>query len=157
MHHAGAGARSWAGHDEGLAAQPDGAYWLRIRYSRSDGRVLLRVHLLTLDRARPRIADAADWPDPFEPRPHDGRRDTVTFALTSSEAGHLRIVISRGDGGTVVRWLTSGRLPAGRQRVTWSGRSTSGKWLRGRFWYTIRATDVAGNAVTSGRHRVTIS
>ena len=157
IHLPGTGARSWGGHDERLARQPDGAYWLRIRYLRSDGRALLRAYPLVLDRVRPRIAEAADWPDPFEPRPHDGDRDTVTFAMTSSEAGRLRIVVDRGDGTTVVRWLTSGRLPAGRQRITWSGRSTSGRWLHGRFSYTVQATDAAGNAARSGRHPVTIA
>jgi hypothetical protein len=50
-------------------------------------------------------------PNPFEPRPQDGDRDTTTFAMTSSEPGRLRVVISRADGATLVRSLQSDPRP----------------------------------------------
>jgi hypothetical protein len=95
-------------------------------------------------------------PNPFEPRPQDGDRDTTTFAMTSSEPGRLRIVISRADGATLVRSLQSDPRPAGRQRLGWTGRTTAGTWLRGRFSYVIEATDAAGNTARSGRHTVRV-
>jgi flagellar hook assembly protein FlgD len=94
-------------------------------------------------------------PNPFEPRPHDGDRDTTVFATTSSEAGRLRVVISRADGG-MVRVLESDSQKAGRQRLGWTGRTAAGAWLRGRFTYAIEATDAAGNTARSGRHAVRV-
>jgi len=152
----GAGARSWDGHDQDLDAQPDGAYTLRVLYLRSSGRALLRTFRLTLDRVRPGIAGATASPNPFEPRPHDGDRDTTTFAMTSTEPGRLRVVVYRYGTTTVLRTMLSGVRPAGRQRLAWSGRSASGAWLRGRVAYTIEAIDPAGNRARSARHRLTI-
>jgi hypothetical protein len=156
LHLAGAGARSWGGHDDGLVVQPDGAYWVRILYLQAGGRSLLRAFPLTLDRVPPRIADPAAKPSPFEPQPHDGDRDTTTFALTSSEAGRLEVVVYRYASTTVVRRLVSGRQAAGRQRLTWNGRSSSGAWLRGRYSYTIEAIDAAGNGARTHRHQISI-
>jgi hypothetical protein len=75
--------------------------------------------------------------------------------MTSSEPGRLRVVISRPDGDEV-RVLRSGPQGAGRQRVGWTGRTSSGTWLRGRFWYVIEATDAAGNTSRSRRHTVRV-
>jgi hypothetical protein len=36
--------------------------------------------MLTLDQKPPSIATATASPNPFEPRPHDGDRDTTPFA-----------------------------------------------------------------------------
>ena len=76
----GGGARSWDGGDSG-----PGGYTLRVLYTGAGGRALLRTFPLVLDTQRPRIADARAAPNPFEPRPDDGDRDTTTFAMTSSE------------------------------------------------------------------------
>jgi hypothetical protein len=148
---AGPGPQTWEG--EGGAPGP---YRLRVLYAEpGSGRVLLSSFPLVVDQQRPRIATATAAPDPFEPRPHDGDRDTTDFAMTSSEPGRLRVVISRPDGDEV-RVLRSGPQGAGRQRVGWTGRTSSGTWLRGRFWYVIEATDAAGNTSRSRRHTVRV-
>jgi Subtilase family len=148
----GPGTHDW----DGGAAGP-GAYRLRVLYREpAGGRVLLQAFTLVVDGRRPRIARAAAAPDPFEPRPRDGDRDTTTFAMTSSEAGRLRVVLYRPAGTAVVR-VVRGRLqPAGRQRVRWDGRSPSGAWLRGRYTYVLEATDAAGNTARSGRHDIRV-
>ena len=105
---------------------------------------------------RPSIASATAAPNPFEPRPDDGDRDTTTFAMTSSERGRLRVVVYRYASTRVVRVLQTGTQAAGRQRVTWSGRTSAGAWLRGTFSYVIEATDAAGNTSRSQRHRVRV-
>jgi hypothetical protein len=120
------------------------------------GRALLRAFPLTLDEPRPSIANATAAPNPFEPRPGDGDRDTTNFAMTSSERGRLRVVIYRYASTTVVRVLTTGSQAGGRQRVTWTGKTSSGAWLRGRFSYVIEATDAAGNTSRSRRNYVRV-
>jgi hypothetical protein len=134
-----------------------GRYRLRVLYLEpGTGRVLLGAFTLVVDTQRPRIARAAVAPDPFEPRPHDGDRDTTTFAMTSSEAGRLRVILYRHASATVVRVFRSGVQPAGRQRVGWSGRTATGAWLRGRYGWVLEATDAAGNTARSGRHGVRV-
>jgi hypothetical protein len=147
----GGGARSWDGGSSG-----PGAYTLRVLYTGAGGRALLRSFGLVLDEQRPRIADARAAPNPFEPRPHDGDRDTTTFAMTSSEPGRLRVVIYRYASTTVVRVLVGGTQAAGRQRVAWTGKTSAGAWLRGTFSYVIEATDAAGNTSSSQRHHVRV-
>jgi hypothetical protein len=147
----GGGAHAWNG-----AGRTPGAYTLRVRYTGAGGRALLRTFPLTLDIRRPRIADARAAPNPFEPRPGDGDRDTTTFAMTSSERGRLRVVIYRPASTTVVRVLVSGTRAAGRQRLVWTGKTSAGAWLRGTFAYVIEATDAAGNTARSQRHPVRV-
>jgi hypothetical protein len=147
----GGGARAWNGQ-----GRDPGAYVLRVLYTEARGRALLRTYPLTLDVRRPSIASATAAPNPFEPRPDDGDRDTTTFAMTSSERGRLRVVIYRYASTRVVRVLQSGTQAAGRQRITWSGRTSAGAWLRGTYSYVIEATDAAGNTSRSQRHRVRI-
>jgi hypothetical protein len=148
---AGAGAHTWDGGDS-----PTGGYTLRVLYTGPGGRALLRAWTLTLDEQRPRIADATAAPNPFEPRPGDGDGDTTTFAMTSSERGRLRAVVYRHASTEVVRVLVSGSLAAGRQRLGWTGRTSSGALLRGTFSYVLEATDAAGNTSRSQRHRVRV-
>jgi hypothetical protein len=50
----------------------------------------------------------------------------------------------------------SGPRAAGRQRLGWSGRTSSGALLRGTFSYVLEATDAAGNTSRSRRHRVRV-
>ncbi|HJU01777.1 MAG TPA: S8 family serine peptidase, partial [Actinomycetes bacterium] len=147
----GTGAKTW----DGAGGNP-GSYTLRVLYTQDSGRALLWASTLTLDTSRPRIADANAAPSPFEPRPHDGDRDTTTFAMTSSERGRLRVVIYRYATTDVVRVLVSGELAAGRQRVSWTGKTSSGAWLRGTFSYVLEATDLAGNTSRSQRHHVRV-
>jgi hypothetical protein len=148
---AGGGPRTWDGGDSG-----PGSYTLRVLYSEPGGRALLRAYPLTLDEQRPRIADATAAPNPFEPRPDDGDRDTTRFAMTSSEPGRLRVVVYRYASTRVVRVLQSGTLAAGRQRVTWTGKTSAGAWLQGTFSYVLEATDAAGNTSRSRRHQVRV-
>jgi hypothetical protein len=76
--------------------------------------------------------------------------------MTSSEPGHLRAVIYRYASTTVVRVLDGGVRAAGRQRVTWTGRTSSGAWLSGTFSYVLETTDAAGNTSRSRRHHVRV-
>jgi Subtilase family len=147
----GPGAHTW---DGGTSAP--GSYMLRVRYAGPGGRDLLRAFVLTLDTQRPRVADATAAPNPFEPRPQDGDRDTTTFAMTSSEAGRLRVVVYRYASTEVVRVLDGGEQAAGRQRVGWTGKTSAGAWLRGTFSYVLETTDAAGNTARSQRHHVRI-
>jgi hypothetical protein len=154
---AGASARTWDGRDgEGADSRP-GSYLLRILYTEPGGRALQRAFVLTLDQDPPGIAAATAAPNPFEPRPADGDRDTASFAMTSTEPGRLRVVVYRYASTTVVRVLASGWQPAGRQRVSWSGQTSSGVWLRGTFSYVIEAIDAAGNRSSSRRHTVRVA
>jgi subtilisin family serine protease len=147
----GAGPHSWDGGTSG-----QGGYALRILYAGPGGRDLLRAFVLTLDTQRPRVADATAAPNPFEPRPHDGDRDTTTFAMTSSERGRFRAVVYRYASTEVVRVLDGGEQAAGRQRVAWTGKTSSGAWLRGTFSYVLETTDAAGNISRSQRHHLRV-
>jgi hypothetical protein len=112
---------------------------------------------MVLDIQRPRIADATAAPNPFEPRPRDGDRDTTTtVAMSSSERSRLRVVVYRYASTRVVRVVSGGLRAAGRQRVAWSGKTSSGALLRGRFSYVIETTDAAGNTSRSRRHSVRV-
>ena len=66
------------------------------------------------------------------------------------------MVIYRYASTRVVRVLQSGTQAAGRQPVTWSGRTSAGAWLRWTFPYVIEATDAAGTTSRSQRHRVRV-
>jgi hypothetical protein len=147
--------RQWDGRDGTGAGRPDGRYVLRVLHAEPGGRALLRAFPLTLDTRPPRISAAGAAPNPFEPQPRDGDRDTTTFAMNSSEAGRLTVVIQHPVTSKAVMVLR-GLRAAGRQRISWSGRSASGQWLRGRFAYVIESMDAAGNTARSGRHGVLI-
>ncbi len=149
---AGTGAKSWDG-----TARPDGAYTLRVLYSLGPGRrALLRTFPLTLDRVRPKVANLVVAPNPFEPMPRDGDRDTTTFAITSSERSRLRVLVYKYGTSTLLRTLSTGFQPAGRQRVSWNGRTLAGVQLRGRFAFRMQIIDPAGNAYVTGRYLVVI-
>jgi hypothetical protein len=66
------------------------------------------------------------------------------------------VVIYRYATTDVVRVLVSGGLAAGRQRVPWTGKTSSGAWLQGRFSYVLEATDLAGNTSRSQRHYIRV-
>jgi len=158
-----AGPRRWP---SGPAPAPDawdggdaspGDHTLRVLYTEPGGRALLRAFPMVLDIQRPRIADATAAPNPFEPRPRDGDRDTTTtVAMSSSERSRLRVVVYRYASTRVVRVVSGGLRAAGRQRVAWSGKTSSGALLRGRFSYVIETTDAAGNTSRSRRHTVRV-
>jgi hypothetical protein len=76
--------------------------------------------------------------------------------MTSSERGRLRVVIYRHASTTVVRVLVSDTQAAGRQRLSWTGKTSSGAVLRGTFSYETEATDAAGNTSGSRRHRIRV-
>ncbi|HEY8558375.1 MAG TPA: hypothetical protein VIM97_13720, partial [Actinomycetes bacterium] len=125
-------------------------------YAQAGGRKLLRNFPLTLDRARPVVGDLVVAPNPFEPVPRDGDRDTTTFAINSNERSRLRVLVYKSGTTTLVRTITSGFLPAGRQRVSWDGRTLSGTQLRGTFAWRMEISDPAGNFYLTGRYSVRI-
>jgi Subtilase family len=153
---AGSGTKTWNGTATGGAARPDGAYALRVLYAQAGGRKLLRNFPLTLDRARPVVGNLVVAPNPFEPVPRDGDRDTTTFAINSNERSRLRVLVYKSGTTTLVRTITSGFLPAGRQRVSWDGRTLSGTQLRGTFAWRMEISDPAGNFYLTGRYSVRI-
>jgi len=152
----GPGAKSWNGTVGGVA-KPDGTYTLRVLYTLGPGRrSLLRTFPLILDRVRPRVANLAVAPNPFEPVPRDGDRDTTTFAISSNERSRLRVLVYRYGTTTLVRTISTGLQPAGRQRVSWDGRTLAGTQLRGRYVFRMQIIDPAGNFYLTGRYAVTI-
>jgi hypothetical protein len=153
---AGAGAKSWDGRNAGGTPQPDGVYALRVLYAHAGGRTLLRTFTLVLDRARPVVGNLRVAPNPFEPVPADGDRDTTTFAINSSERSSLRVLVYRYGTTQLLRTIISGSQPAGRQRVSWNGRTLSGTQLRGKVTWRMEITDTAGNAYQTGRYGLTI-
>lgn len=152
----GAGAKSWDGTNASNTAQPDGRYALRVLYAQGGGRKLLRVFPLILDRVRPGVSNLVVAPNPFEPVPHDGDRDTTTFAITSNERSRLHVLIYKLGTTTLVRTLNTPFLPAGRQRVSWTGKTLSGTQLRGTFAWRMEIIDPAGNLYLTGRYSVRI-
>ncbi|HEX6674247.1 MAG TPA: S8 family serine peptidase [Actinomycetes bacterium] len=153
---AGAGAKTWNGTNGSGAAQPDGPYALRVLYAQGTGRKLLRVFPLILDRARPVVGNLVVAPNPFEPVPKDGDRDTTTFAINSNERSRLRVLVYKSGTTTLLRTITTGFLPAGRQRVSWNGKTLSGTQLRGTFAWQMEIIDPAGNLYRTLRHSVRI-
>jgi hypothetical protein len=152
----GSGTKTWNGTDTGGTAQPDGAYALRVLYAQAGGRKLLRNFPLILDRVRPVVGNLVVAPNPFEPVPVDGDRDTTTFAINSNERSRLRVLVYKSGTTTLVRTITTGFLPAGRQRVSWNGKTLSGTQLRGTFAWRMEITDPAGNFYLTGRYSITI-
>ena len=152
----GTGARSWDG-TVGGAAERDGVYTLRVLYTLGAGRrALLRTFPLVLDRARPKVANLVVAPNPFEPVPRDRDRDTTTFAISSDERSRLRVLVYKYATATLLRTIDTVTLPAGRQRVSWDGRTLAGRQLRGRLAFQVRIVDPAGNTYQTLRHAVTI-
>jgi hypothetical protein len=153
---AGAGVKSWDGRNTAGTPQPDGAYVLRVLYTHAGGRTLLRTFPLVLDRARPKVGSLTVAPNPFEPVPADGDRDTTTFAINSNERSSLRVLVYRYGTTQLLRTIVTGNQPAGRQRVSWNGRTLSGVQLRGRVTWRMEITDLAGNVYQTGRYGLTI-
>ena len=154
----GAGAKTWNGTNDSSAVQPDGTYALRVLYAQGGvgGRKLLRVFPLILDRARPVVGNLVVAPNPFEPVPKDGDRDTTTFAINSNERSRLRVLVYKSGTTTLVRTITTGFLAAGRQRVSWNGKTLAGTQLRGTFAWRMEIIDPAGNLYQTGRYSVRI-
>jgi hypothetical protein len=152
----GAGAKTWDGTNGSNAAQPDGTYALRVLYAQGGGRKLLRVFTLILDRARPVVGNLVVAPNPFEPVPKDGDRDTTTFAINSNERSRLRVLVYKSGTTTLLRTITTGFLAAGRQRVSWNGKTLAGTQLRGTFAWQMEIIDPAGNLYRTGRYSVRI-
>jgi hypothetical protein len=66
------------------------------------------------------------------------------------------VVVYRYASTKVVRVVIGGQRAAGRQRVSWSGKTSSGASLRGRYSYVIETTDAADNASRSRRHSLRV-
>jgi flagellar hook capping protein FlgD len=153
----GDGDQQWDGD-----GQPDGAYNLRVVVNGAggvSGRTVVVDDVLTLDRARPVISDFGASPNPFQPVPEDGDRDTTTFATTSNERALIRVYIYDASGLVLKKTLqASGFQPAGRISVVWDGVSGTGQQLpKGAYSFLIHVIDPAGNRVGTARYPLTIS
>ena len=109
-----------------------------------------------LDTTRPRVRRLVVAPNPFEPVPRDGDRDATVFAVSSSEPSRLVVRVYDRGSRTLRRTISSRLLPAGRQAVSWDGRTLSGRQLRGRFTFQLHILDAYGNTYTTRRYQLTI-
>jgi hypothetical protein len=109
-----------------------------------------------LDTARPRVGRLVVAPNPFEPVPRDRDRDATVFAVNSSEPSKLVVRVYDRGSRTLRRTVSSRLLLAGRQAVSWDGRTLSGRQLRGRFTFQLHVVDAYGNTYTTGRYPLTI-
>jgi hypothetical protein len=150
----GTGERAWDGADLTGTTQPDGTnYLLRIVITGAGGiagHTLIFEQALTLDRVKPSISDPNMAPNPFEPLPVDGDRDTTAFAINSSERSFIRVYIYDA-GGTQKTVFQSGFANAGRLRVNWSGTAGGNTLPKGSYSYAIQVVDPAGNRSTTSR------
>jgi hypothetical protein len=148
----GAGDQAWDGTSSTGADQPDGSYPLRITAT-SGGRILSYDEALTLDRVAPTMSGFAASPNPFEPVPDDGDRDTITFSVNSSERALLRVYVYDTNGGRLRKTVQASSFQnAGRIAVTWDGVGGLGEQLaRGTYDVLVHVIDPAGNRVGSSR------
>jgi hypothetical protein len=150
----GTGSQTWDGTSANGSAQPDGVYalWVVLRDAHGvQGRTLTYRQNLTLDRVRPVASSAGVSPNPFEPVPADGDRDTTTFSASSNEYALLRVYVYRlvGDDHVLLKTVqAAGYQPAGRITATWNGVDGQGRQtLPGAYEFLVHVIDPAGNRV----------
>lgn len=110
----------------------------------------------TLDKTVPVITGISDAPDPFYPRKRDGYKDDSIIRFRLSEPAAAKVTIYTRKG-TVVRTMTASK-PAGDSSMKWDGKNNSGVLVAaGTYYYRITATDVAGNARSSGKYATRVA
>ncbi|HKE98436.1 MAG TPA: S8 family serine peptidase [Actinomycetes bacterium] len=161
---AGSGQQSWDGTGAGGVAQPDGQYslWVVLRDAQSvPGRTLVYTQELTLDRARPVASSAAASPNPFEPVPADGDRDTTTFSANSNEYSLLRVFVYKvvDDERILIKTVQAPAYqPAGRITAAWNGVDGRGVMTPpGYYEFLTHVIDPSGNRVGLARLPVRIT
>jgi flagellar hook assembly protein FlgD len=127
----------WDGKDDSGAIVPDGVYRLRVLVHEAD-RTIVFPQEIRIDTEAPALEVLGATPSVFSPD-GDGRDDTTTLALRTSEAGQA-LVFVEGKLAVEARMQTEGE-----EEVTWDG-SVDGSPLEEGF-YTLfaRARDLAGN------------
>lgn len=152
---AGAHSWVWSGHTNLGARVPNGTYTVTVTASATVGGVPLSgTHSRTVrvDRTAPALRSATGNGYVFHPYP-DGYRDSFRPAVTTYEAGTLRLYI----------WTRSGRLvrsipvsaPAGRVSITYNGRDAAGHLLpAGTYLWRLTVTDAASNVARTGVYPV---
>jgi hypothetical protein len=138
----------WDGTDDSGAIVPDGSYRLRVRVHEAD-RTIVFPQAIRVDTEAPALEALGARPSVFSPD-GDGRRDTVTIGLRTSEAGQA-LVFVEGQLAVNARMRTEGE-----KALPWDG-SVEGRPLREGF-YTLfaRARDLAGNLSPAARLSVQI-
>jgi hypothetical protein len=110
----------------------------------------------TLDKTVPVITGISDAPDPFYPRKHDGYKDESIIRFRLSKPASAKVTIYSRKG-TVVRTVTASKA-AGDSSMKWDGKNNSGVLVAaGTYYYRITATDVAGNAKSSGKYATRVA
>jgi flagellar hook assembly protein FlgD len=151
----GNGEFTWDGTDLAGNSVGDGAYVLRLLDNGlgGSGRVITFDSTLTVDRVRPTMADPDANPNPFEPVPKDGDRDTITFSASTNEKALLRVFVYDPNGGRLRKTVqASGFQSPGQITVDWDGMGGDGVQLgRGWYDYIVHVIDQAGNRVGTSR------
>jgi hypothetical protein len=138
----------WDGRDDAGAVVSDGVYRLRVSLQKAD-RTIMFPDEIRVDTEAPTLDVVRVRPAVFSPD-GDGRRDTVTIALRTNEAGQA-LVFFNGQLATEapVRTERDGLL-------TWDG-SVEGRPLKeGLYMLFARVRDLAGNLSPAARISVQI-
>jgi hypothetical protein len=138
----------WDGTDDSGAIVPDGAYRLRVLVHELD-RTIVFPQEIRVDTQAPALEALGARPSAFSPD-GDGRGDTATIALRTSEAGEA-LVFVEGQLAVEARMRTEGE-----KEVAWDG-SVDGRPLReGLYTLFARVRDLAGNLSPAARLSVRI-
>jgi hypothetical protein len=138
----------WDGRDDAGEVVPDGVYRLRVSLQKSD-RTILFPNEIRVDTEAPALEVVRVRPAAFSPD-GDGRRDTVTIGLRTSEAGQA-LLFANGQLAAKARMETEGET-----ELLWDG-SVEGRPLEEDV-YTLfaRVRDQAGNISPPARVSVQI-
>ena len=147
---------TWAGHDDGGAALPDGVYTLQADATSAAGVARPATATLRLDTVAPRIESAAIEPDPFSPN-GDGQADVTRLAFVPGESGTARVSVLGADDAVLRRVTGWTSVTTAAQRVAWDGRVSSGSALEpapeGEAILLLELRDGAGNMTSARRTR----
>jgi len=138
----------WDGRDDAGAFVPDGVYRLRVSLQKAD-RTITFPDEIRVDTEAPTLEVVRVRPAAFSPD-GDGRRDTVTIALRTNEAGQA-LVFYNGQLAA-----EAPMRPERESVLTWDG-SVEGRPLReGVYTLFARVRDLAGNLSPAARISVQI-
>jgi len=138
----------WDGRDDAGAVVPDGVYRLRVSLQKADRKIMF-PHEIRVDTEAPALEVVRIRPAAFSPD-GDGRRDTVTISLRTSEAGQALLFVN-GQLAAKARMETEGET-----ELLWDG-SLEGRPLE-QDVHTLfaRVRDLAGNLSPPARLSVRI-